>query len=76
MRRLVGRNVRRLRTAAGLTQAALADKMGVDRAYVSGLELGQRNVTILSLWQVAEALKAEMGSFFQKAASTTRKNAP
>jgi transcriptional regulator with XRE-family HTH domain len=27
----------------GLTQAAIAERMGVDRAYVSGLELGQRN---------------------------------
>jgi transcriptional regulator with XRE-family HTH domain len=43
--------------------------MGVDRSYVSGLELGQRNVTILSLWQVAEALGADMASFFQKGAS-------
>jgi DNA-binding XRE family transcriptional regulator len=43
VRRMVGRNVRRLRIAAGLSQAQLAERMGVDRAYVSGLELGQRN---------------------------------
>ena len=66
VRRLVGRNVRRLRMAAELTQAALADQMGVDRAYISGLELGQRNATILSLWQVAEALNTDMASFFKK----------
>ena len=40
VRRMVGRNVKRLRLSAGLTQAALAERMGVDRAYVSGLELG------------------------------------
>jgi hypothetical protein len=34
VRRLVGRNVRRVRTAAGLSQAKLAELMGVDRAYV------------------------------------------
>jgi transcriptional regulator with XRE-family HTH domain len=39
VRRMVGRNVRRLRIGAGLTQAELAERMGVDRAYVSGLEL-------------------------------------
>jgi len=38
VRRMVGRNVRRLRTAAGLSQAELAERMGVDRGYVSGLE--------------------------------------
>ena len=53
---MVGRNVKQLRLAAGLTQAALAERMGVDRAYVSGLELGQRNPTIVTLWHIAEAL--------------------
>jgi transcriptional regulator with XRE-family HTH domain len=48
VRRLVGRNVRRLRIVAGLSQAELAERMGVDRAYVSGLELGQRNPTIVN----------------------------
>jgi transcriptional regulator with XRE-family HTH domain len=37
VRRLVGRNVERLRIAADLSQAELAERMGVDRAYVSGL---------------------------------------
>jgi DNA-binding XRE family transcriptional regulator len=50
VRRLVGRNVQRLRIEAGLSQAALAERMGVDRAYGSGLELGQRNPTVLTLW--------------------------
>jgi ribosome-binding protein aMBF1 (putative translation factor) len=53
---MVGRNVRRLRTAAGLSQAELAERMGVDRAYVSGLELGQRNPTIVTLWHITRAL--------------------
>ena len=66
VRRMVGRNLRRLRIAAGLTQAALAERMGVDRAYVSGLELGQRNPTVLSLWHVAEALNVEIRAFFSR----------
>jgi transcriptional regulator with XRE-family HTH domain len=40
-------------------QAALADRMGVDRAYVSGLELGQRNPTIVTLWHIAKALEVK-----------------
>jgi transcriptional regulator with XRE-family HTH domain len=66
VRRIVGRNVKRLRTTAGLSQAELADRMGVDRAYVSGLELGQRNPTIVTLWHVAEALGAKVRSFFDE----------
>jgi len=66
VRRMVGRNVRRLRIAAGLSQAALAERMGVDRAYVSGLELGQRNTTIVTLWHIAKALGVKLQLFFEE----------
>jgi transcriptional regulator with XRE-family HTH domain len=65
VRKMVGLNVRRLRVAAGLTQAELAERMGVDRGYVSGLELGQRNPTIVTLWHTAEALGAKVRLFFE-----------
>jgi len=64
VRRLVGGNVRRLRTMAGLTQAKLAEKMGVDRAYVSALELGERNPTIITLWHVSQALGVRIARLF------------
>jgi len=66
VRRMVGRNVQRLRIEAGLSQAALAERMGVDRAYVSGLELGQRNPTIMTLWHIAEALGVRLRHFFEE----------
>jgi transcriptional regulator with XRE-family HTH domain len=64
VRLLVGRNVKRLRIAADLTQAALAERMGVDRAYVSGLELGQRNPTVVTLWHITKALGVELQALF------------
>lgn len=66
VRRLVGNNVRRLRLAAGLSQAELAARMEVDRAYVSGLELGQRNPTIVTLWHVSQALGVKVRAFFDE----------
>ncbi len=66
VRRMVGQNVRRLRLAAGLSQAELAERLGVDRAYVSGLELGQCNPTILKLWQVAKALQTQLRNLFDQ----------
>jgi len=66
VRLMVGRNVRRLRIAAGLTQAGLAERMGVDRAYVSGLELGQRNPTVLTLWHITRALGVKLAAFFDE----------
>jgi transcriptional regulator with XRE-family HTH domain len=64
VRRLVGRNVKRLRIAAGISQAELAERMGIDRAYVSGLELGQRNPTVVTLWHIGKALGVKLKSFF------------
>lgn len=66
VRRMVGRNVRRLRLVAGLSQAELAERMGVDRAYVSGLELGRRNPTIVTLWHIAKALGVKIRPFFDE----------
>jgi transcriptional regulator with XRE-family HTH domain len=66
VRRMVGQNVRRLRIAAGLSQAELAERMGVDRAYVSGLELGQRNPTVVTLWHLGRALGVKPRLFFDE----------
>ncbi len=59
IRRIFGANVRRYRIAAGLSQEAVAVKMGVDRAYVSSMERGQQNVTLLTMWHLAEALNVK-----------------
>jgi hypothetical protein len=48
MRRLVGRNVRRLRLERGLTQEQYAVRSGFSQQYISGLEQGQRNPTVVS----------------------------
>jgi transcriptional regulator with XRE-family HTH domain len=72
VRRLVGENVRRLRTAGGLTQAELAVRMGVDRAYVSALELGGRNPTIITLWHVSRALGVKIARLFREDARRKR----
>jgi transcriptional regulator with XRE-family HTH domain len=71
-RRLVGQNVRRLRLAAKISQAELAERMGIDRAYISGLELGQRNPTVVTLWHLAKALSVAMRAFFAERQRKTR----
>jgi transcriptional regulator with XRE-family HTH domain len=65
-RQLIGGNVRKLRLAAKLSQADLAARMGVDRAYVSGLEQGNRNPTVVTLWHLAKALDVPMRRFFEE----------
>jgi transcriptional regulator with XRE-family HTH domain len=53
------------RLAAGPTQAARR-AYGVDRAYVSGLELGQRNPTIVTLWHMTKALGMTLKTVFDE----------
>jgi transcriptional regulator with XRE-family HTH domain len=51
-----GLNVRKQREARGLTQEALAEKADLDQTYVSGIERGVRNPSILSIAKIAKAL--------------------
>ncbi len=59
IRQVFGDNLKHYRSLAGMSQAALAVKMGVDRAHVSSMERGQQNVTIITLWHAALALEVE-----------------
>lgn len=56
MRKLVGRNFARLRQQTGLTQEQLAARSGFSQQYISGLEAGRRNPTIITLFELAQAL--------------------
>ena len=56
MRRLVGRNILQIRQRLGMTQEALAVKSGFSQQYLSGLERGQRNPTVVTLYELAQAL--------------------
>lgn len=56
MRKLVGRNVRRIRLRTGLTQEKLAEISGFSQQYISGLEQGNRNPTVVTVYEIASAL--------------------
>lgn len=56
MRLLVGQNVAQLRKRAGMTQEDLAAKSGFSQQYLSGLEQGKRNPTVVTLFEIAQAL--------------------
>ena len=57
MRKLVGRNVRRLRLARGLTQEDLSEISGFTQQYLSDLERGRRNPTVVTLYELSQALR-------------------
>ena len=57
MRRLVGQNARRIRQKKGLTQEAFADISGFSQQYISSLEQGRRNPTVITVYELAVALE-------------------
>ena len=69
IRHTFGSNLKYYRMKAGLSQAALAAQMGVDRAHVNAMERGQQNVTIVTLWHVAVALDIKPAALLEERAS-------
>jgi transcriptional regulator with XRE-family HTH domain len=57
---VLGRNVRDLREAKGLSQEMLALESEVDRTYVSQIERGMCNPSLRVLHQIASVLKIPM----------------
>lgn len=58
MRKLVGDNCARLRKAKGWTQEQLAERSGLTQQYLSDLERGKRNPTIVTIYEIAQALES------------------
>ncbi len=51
-----GQRIKKLRLANGLTQEGLAELSGFDRTYISLVERGMRNISLLNICKFAEAL--------------------
>lgn len=60
-----GKNVKRQREAKGLTQEKLAENAELDPTYISGIERGVRNPSVLSIVRIAKALGCSSSSLFE-----------
>lgn len=61
----VGLNLRRIREGTGISQEELADRSGIHRTYVSGVERGVRNPTVIVLERLAKALKIKASALLE-----------
>ena len=55
-----GAHLKKLRLQSGLSQEAFADKCGLDRTYVSGIERGVRNPTLEVINVLAQGLEVKI----------------
>lgn len=62
--KLVGKNVRRLRTAQGMTQEDLAGEAGLAMRHLGRIERGEGNPTVAIVGQIAEALKVHPAELY------------
>ena len=64
IRKVFGVNLRRYRTALGLSQEAFADKCGMHRTYISAIECYRRSIALENVQRIADALGVEAYKLF------------
>ena len=73
LRERVGLNVQRLRHKAGLSQEECAHRAKIHQTYLSGVENGVRNPTVLVLGRLAKTLGVEADELLRSPAKTKGK---
>ena len=57
--KVFGTNLKKYRTAMGISQEAFADKCGMHRTYISAIECYRRSISLENIQRIADALEIE-----------------
>lgn len=74
VRRRLGLNLKRLREEQGFSQESFADHCGLHRTYISGIERGVRNPTVVILDKIAKGLKVPAGQLLDETKLTPKRS--
>jgi transcriptional regulator with XRE-family HTH domain len=55
-----GKAVKKFRKTAGYSQEELADQSKVHRTYMGSVERGERNISLMNMWRISNALKIKL----------------
>jgi transcriptional regulator with XRE-family HTH domain len=59
-----GQRIKELRARSGMSQEVLAHRAGLDRTYISGVERGERNISIMNIEKISSALQVSVAYMF------------
>lgn len=62
--RVFGTNLKKYRTAIGMSQEAFAEKCGMHRTYISAIECYRRSISLENIQRIADALQIETYKLF------------
>lgn len=68
-----GARVRELRESLGISQEVLADRAGLHRTYLGGVERGERNIGLLNILRISAALEVPPEELLKSVQSRKRK---
>lgn len=63
--RMVGTRIRDMRKKRGLSQEELGERAGVHFSYIGGVERAEKNISLLSLQKIADALETDVFELFR-----------
>ncbi|MFW5756311.1 MAG: helix-turn-helix domain-containing protein [Tangfeifania sp.] len=62
----IGQRIKQLRDEKKMSQKDLAYSADLDRSYIASVENGQRNISIINIEKIADALNVTLKEFFSK----------
>lgn len=62
--KVFGTNLKKYRTAKGISQEVFADKCGMHRTYISAIECYRRSISLENIQRIADALEIETYKLF------------
>lgn len=64
--KVLGKKIRQIREAKGWSQEELGFQCGLHRTYIGDVERGERNISAVNIFKVAEALQVHPAELFDK----------
>ncbi|MBR3815992.1 MAG: helix-turn-helix transcriptional regulator [Clostridia bacterium] len=64
IKQAVGKRIKELRNKLGVSQEELAAMVELDRTYITSVERGKRNISIVNIEKLATALNVSLSEFF------------